>query len=55
MSAKRLIAWALLAVAALVMLCCLAFAFGGFDPKGTGSLAIAAFVLALVGWMLGDF
>lgn len=52
---KRTVAWILIGLAAVFVSLVVYGFFGGFDPKGTGSLVFAAFFLLATGWIIGDF
>ncbi|MCG8602693.1 MAG: hypothetical protein MI807_21290 [Verrucomicrobiales bacterium] len=52
---KRIVAGILISLGVLFLLSSIVAIFTGFDPKGTGSIFFAAFILLIVGWMVGDF
>ena len=52
---KRTAAWILIGLGGLFLLGSVVGIFTGNDPKGTGSIFFAAFLLLIVGWMMGDF
>ncbi|NRB75814.1 MAG: hypothetical protein HRU46_15750 [Verrucomicrobiales bacterium] len=57
MKVRRVIAWALIGLAALPVLASFAvFLSGGFYAKrAMGSFFFASFFLGMTGWMIGDF